>query len=416
MSAEPTPQSLQVARMKLLLKRPYLATATWAITTHPVPGMGTAGVDKYWRFYYDPAVWEKWSADERMAVFYHEMLHLLRDHNNRSKGTDLPRQVVNIAQDCEINDDLKDEQIKLPKDGVYPSSYGFPDHLLAEEYLELLRPKVKIIHVNINCGSGAHGVAQPWEKGAPAGSKDSVGDPAGGGQKDSKSGDRGVSPVEGHIIRRQTAEAIIQEANKNPGSVPAGLKRWADETLREKVDWREALRGAVRTAIGRAAGVDDYTFRRPARRAYGLGVVLPSMTKPLPLVSVVVDTSGSMGEKQLAQAIAEVGGVLKNVGHPIEVIAVDAAVGSKMKIRNKRQVELVGGGGTDMGVGLDAALHSRPVPDIVVILTDGYTPWPTDPPLRGTRVIVALLRGKDDEMTASEWGVPAWARAIAVPV
>ncbi|MEV4077512.1 hypothetical protein ACGFJC_07315 [Nonomuraea fuscirosea] len=56
----------------------------------------------------------------------------------------------------------------------------------------------------------------------------------------------------------------------------------------------------------------DYTYHRPSRRTAALrGGVLPSLRRPLPVVAIVIDTSGSMGEDHLATALAEVTGVLR---------------------------------------------------------------------------------------------------------
>ena len=49
-----------------------------------------------------------------------------------------------------------------------------------------------------------------------------------------------------------------------------------------------------------------------------------------------------------------------------------------------RDVELLGGGGTDMGAGLAKAAELRPRPDLIIVLTDGYTPWPSAPPPRAS--------------------------------
>ena len=43
-------------------------------------------------------------------------------------------------------------------------------------------------------------------------------------------------------------------------------------------------------------------------------------------------------------------------------------------------IRLEGGGGTDMGAGLDAAAALRPRPDLIIVLTDGFTPWRPAPP------------------------------------
>ena len=61
-----------------------------------------------------------------------------------------------------------------------------------------------------------------------------------------------------------------------------------------------------------------------------------------------------------------------------------------------------------MGAGIAAAAALQPRPAVtVVVLTDGFTPWPDDPP-RGTRVVIALLG--DDAPDG-----PDWARSVRVP-
>ncbi|RSS94279.1 VWA-like domain-containing protein, partial [Streptomyces sp. WAC05950] len=53
------------------------------------------------------------------------------------------------------------------------------------------------------------------------------------------------------------------------------------------------------------------------------------------------------------------------------------------------EVTLAGGGGTDMRVGISAALAMPDRPNVVVVLTDGYTPWPDETP--SCRLIAALI-------------------------
>src|SRR5204863_9775857 len=121
----------------------------------------------------------------------------------------------------------------------------------------------------------------------------------------------------------------------------------------------------------------------------------------------VCDTSGSMADGLLAQVLTEVQGILRGVGvhaDGVRVLACDAAVHTARRVTSARQVELVGGGGTDMGTGIEEAGRGRPRPGVIVVLTDGFTPWPAGPPTRA-RVIVGLLDSRAPEP-------PPWARTI----
>ncbi len=80
------------------------------------------------------------------------------------------------------------------------------------------------------------------------------------------------------------------------------------------------------------------------------------------------------------------------------------------RVARADQVRLAGGGGTDMGAGIEAAARLRPRPDVVVVLTDGMTPWPDEPP-RGVRVVVGVLTS---EYGGDESAVPAWARSVLI--
>lgn len=63
-----------------------------------------------------------------------------------------------------------------------------------------------------------------------------------------------------------------------------------------------------------------------------------------------------------------------------------------------------------MGAGMHAAAALRPRPSILIVLTDGFTPWPDQAP-KGMHVIVGLL--------AQHLGMylppaPHWARVIRI--
>jgi predicted metal-dependent peptidase len=157
------------------------------------------------------------------------------------------------------------------------------------------------------------------------------------------------------------------------------------------VPWPRILAAAIRRALAHAAGCHDFAYHRPGRRRIPR-VITPAMRRPVLNVAIVVDTSGSMAEDQLRDAMAEVKGVLAAAGvsaQRVLVLACDAAVGAANRVRRVEEIELVGGGGTDLRVGISTAESSRPRPDVVVVFTDGLTPWPERP--TRARLIVAVV-------------------------
>jgi predicted metal-dependent peptidase len=387
-------EGLAAARLWATDRFPYLATGLFGAEVVAAAGTGTVSVDESWRMRADPELTAGWTAAQLGSVLVHHVCHLLRAHGERAQAVgvspDDARRWVRAA-DAEINDDLVPAGLDLPGRPVLPADLGAPDGLLAEQYFEASTTDRSAKNKNLaaagdwlDCGSGADGVPRP-DDGPPA------------------------RPAwQADLLRRQVAQEVIAHG-KQAGNVPGGLLRWAEEILNPRVNWRKVLAAELRRAVAEVSGAVDYSYRRPSRRAAVAGnVVLPALRRPVPDVAVVCDTSGSMTEDLLAAALAEVEGLLRALGmaRQVRVLACDYAAGPAQRVSSARQVQLVGGGGTDMGAGIAAAVALRPRPAITVVLTDGYTPWPAAAP-KGTRVVIGLLGpGAPD--------APAWARAVRV--
>ena len=387
---------LAAPRLWAASRFPYFAAGLFALRPVAQPGLGTMAVDDRWRLYYDPAVVSGWSTAECGSVLVHEVLHLLRDHAGRATAVGVGHGSAgawNLAADAEINDDLRDARLPLPGEPVLPSTLGAPTGRLAEEYFARLRPG-RSKRSGWECGSGAHGVERPFEAAGAEGDAD---------------GFEGVSRVDADIIRRVAARDIAIAAAAEPGSVPGGLARWADRLLAPRVDWRRELATAIRRGAAQISGRVDYSYRRRSRRAAAMpGLVLPGLIRPVPEVAVVCDTSGSMGSAELGACLTEIEGIIAGIGaRRVAVLSVDCEVQATARVNRAGQISLRGGGGTDMGEGIAAAVALRPRPQVVVVLTDGYTPWPPAPP-PATRVIVGLI-GAGPQTQG-----PPWARSIRI--
>jgi predicted metal-dependent peptidase len=130
-----------------------------------------------------------------------------------------------------------------------------------------------------------------------------------------------------------------------------------------------------------------------------------------PNVTVVVDTSGSISDDTLKETLTEVIGITRAVGHSggIWVIPCDYVAYSAAKVRTAADVKSLkfpGGGGTDMRAGIRAALDSKQKPDVVVVVTDGFTPWPDEKPTGCDNFIVLLTE------EAKRDSVPQWGKTV----
>ena len=385
---------LAAARLWAATKFPYLATGVFGAEVIADRGSGTVSVDESWRMHADPEVTADWTPAQLGSVLIHHVCHLLRTHGERAQGTGVrPDEAADWirAADAEINDDLVPAGLDLPGRPVLPRDLRAEDGLLAEQYFAGMRREASRAAENparsgqwLDCGSGADGIPRPGL------------------------GDGGLPRWQADLLRRQVAQDVIAHG-KQPGTVPAGLLRWAEEVLSPKVNWRAVLAAELRRAVAEVSGAVDYSYRRPSRRSAVAGpVVLPALRRPVPEVAVVCDTSGSMTEDLLAMVLAEVEGLLRALGlaRQVRVLACDTAVAPAQRVSSARQVELIGGGGTDMGAGIGAAAALRPRPAVTVVLTDGYTPWPAVAP-KGMRVVVGLLGEAAPD-------APPWARAVRV--
>lgn len=221
-----------------------------------------------------------------------------------------------------------------------------------------------------------------------------------------------MSEIEGRMIRKDVAKNI-QKAAKQRGQMPGGWELWANEELGSpKYDWRSELRKVVSRSLNTIPGDKFRSYKRLSRRCASLGhrVILPSYHDTSPNVAIVQDTSGSMGTDNMRISLEETKGLLKAVQAKVSYINCDMKADKVQNVHNVKDINLYGGGGTDMRVGIKAALEVRPVPDIIILFTDGYTPWPDNPLPKGKQLVVCLVGQSACEVNE----VPQWARTIKI--
>ena len=380
-------RDLQAARLRASYQRAYFAPALFNLVPVKTDLIASMAVDAYWRLYYNESWMATHTVEENAAALIHEVSHLLRDHESRKKSA-AARDVRlwNTAADCEINDDLAAEGLPLPGDPPQPDKYGLPTGETAELYYKkLAEPKAAPKQDGgpstrsgssraqssdeCDCGSGAHGERRPWE--LPP-------------DEESADGTPGVDAVKAQMVRRDVAKRIMDISGFS-GEVSLGWRRWAHSVMTPKVDYMAILRRTVRIALRESTlGRYDRTYRKPHRRQACYGeFIMPSFYQPRPRPGFLIDTSSSMQNAQLSRAMTELGALTRQLGYATEVVVAccDAAVHGVKKVFNPGQLQLYGGGGTDIAQGLQWFINKKSgAIDLLIIVTDCETKWPDEAP------------------------------------
>jgi len=403
---------LTAARMILRDQLPYFKSALFGTVYRAMPGLGTYAMSASWTLLYDPAVVERETLANCAASLMHEIMHNLRDHSKRCKAGFNP-QMWNYAADAEINDDIRDMGLTLPDECVWASSIqgsdGTPmaDGNIAEVYYAALRNSAQKAQ-----SGGADGAEVPKAGAGWCGGCAGRPNPKEGAQGSPGGEAEGRSEAEGARIRKSVAAAAVKHVQtKGRGSVPAGFLAWAEAEIQPpKVDWRQKLSAAIRSACAYRAGAVTTTWsgfgRKQAALGFGAGrPMTPRWRNPVPRVTVIVDTSGSMMGDALERAAAEVAGILKAVNSTVTIVACDAEVHAVRECATWQEAvrEFKGGGGTDMRPAVEAVTNTRgKLPaEVLVCLTDGYIgdPGPQPP---GVKMIWVVI-GRNAERPAP-WG------------
>lgn len=450
---------IEIVRAMGKKELPYMEFELDALTFVYVHGVGEKfGVDIKRRVFCDPAYVVAAGPEQILADLLHEVIvHLLPDHFIRADEFPVPkedRKIWNVAGDASGNPILFEmasksngrirpfgvkiteenlQQMLMETQFVTPQNQGLPPNGSVEEYFVELKnrkqpegggkgPKPPPGNEPGDDEGGGEGENEgddesegggegngPPKQGQKPGKPSRKPGQCGGCGGDSdltdeleqKAREQGTHVPEGRTmldhksISQQTAQAIKEHA-EGRGHCPAGLKRWAEAQLKPaKVNWKKHLRSMVTKGVGKARGMQDFTNSKLRRRE---GLILPTMYAPTPTVALVLDTSGSMSDNDLAASLREAKGVFKILQEAgaveVHITACDTQATKPVKLKrwNQQKVQelLVGGGGTDMGAGIEAAATAKPA--ITVVLTDGDTGWPDTKPRGAGKVIVALTR------------------------
>jgi len=213
----------------------------------------------------------------------------------------------------------------------------------------------------------------------------------GGGGGGGGSGE-GKEPLDGHewdeaqdmsdSDKEEVAKEIEQALRQGSmlvGKMGGNVSREIGDMLVPKVDWREALRDFIKTAM---QGKDKTTWKRLHKRYLASDLIMPSSySEKVGGIAIGIDTSGSIGGEELSQFLSEVKSICDEVSpEQIDLMYWDTHVASRETYRDNELADLVtttkpaGGGGTEPACVPKFMKKHDMKPECLIILTDGYIP------------------------------------------
>ena len=110
-------------------------------------------------------------------------------------------------------------------------------------------------------------------------------------------------------------------------------------------------------------------------------MIRPSRVALIPRILLIIDRSGSMNQTDLGLELGLVNKVLSGLRlrDAVRVIVGDTCAQSTQNVFDAKKVEIVGRGGTDVGAIMQQAYDDAVIkPQLIVAVTDGETPWPSN--------------------------------------
>lgn len=412
---------LLLSRMRILLNNGFYGLLLMHMILAIDEACETAATDGY-RIYFGPDFLDELSDSELDFIMMHEILHVALQHCMRGSGKDSDS--FNIACDIVVNSNILFSN-KMNIKSITLKKYGTAMHcapdkkegyrFTAEEVYGMLLAKNEMGNGGSSSTVGQssddtqkNGKGGGFELGRAKKIKGKIWDEAGIWDDHSRwtfaENDTALRDV--WVKRVADAAEIIkrQEAMNTRGTMPMFAERMLGELKNPQTDWRTVLTDFIQEEIC------DYSFSPPDKRFDDSPFYLPDFNGTEISVSDIlfmIDTSGSMSDDMITTAYSEVKGAIDQFDGKLRgwLGFFDAAIIEPVQFSDEESFKVIkaaGGGGTDFQIIFEYVhLHMRDnPPSCIIILTDGYAPFPDESLSYGIPVLWLL----NNEKIYPPWG------------
>lgn len=208
------------------------------------------------------------------------------------------------------------------------------------------------------------------------------------------------------------ARAIsVRDPSNTRGLLPACAARILKELTAPQLDWRIILNDFVQEEIS------DYSFSPPDKRFSDSPFFLPDFNDTSEIIHNIlfmIDTSGSVSDDMIKAAYSEIKGAIDQFDGKLKgwLGFFDAEIFEPKPFSDENELKIIrpyGGGGTDFQI-IFEYVHkymSDEPPVSIIILTDGYAPFPQEKLSMGIPVLWVI---NNNEVT------PPWGKITRIDI
>lgn len=402
---------LMLSRMRILCDNSFYGL----LLMHAKMGISdvyeTAWVEQGEKITFNPGFMKSLSDSELDYVMMHEILHIILEHLERMEG--LNPDIYNIAADIVVNSNVLrscggnlmsinlsaygGEQMHKAPDG----SEGWTNSV--EEVYEMIYKKIEENQENLENHESRRWDVHILEYEKASDDRDEEND------KEKEFSSSGKAKREFWKACVLQAEEVltarrIYDVSTEWGCIPDFIERYIEKIKKPQTDWRTVLDEFIQEDIV------DYSFMPPDRRLSDSPFFLPDFNEKddhIEKVLFMIDTSGSMSDDMITTVYSEVRGAIDQFGGKLEgwLGFFDACVVEPKAFSNVEEFEVIrprGGGGTSFESIFKYVNENMSMENIIsiVILTDGYAPFPDKSETHGTPVLWIIT----NEAVAPPWG------------
>ena len=345
---------------------------------------------------FNPKFLNELNDDELDFIMMHEILHVALKHCFR--GRELEKELYNIACDIVVNsnillsNNMDTRTITLRSDGeaMHLAPNGKEGYeYTAEEVYNMLQKNLGMNNAKLQSNGKTKNTTNiidnhtKWQQ----------------IEKNEELEELWISRLDEVSKTIEIRDSII-----NRETMPAFAQRRLKELKNAQTDWREILIDFLHEEVV------DYSFMPPDRRFDDCPFFLPDFNdkdiKPENIL-FMIDTSASMKDDMVTAAYSEVKGAIEQFnGKLIGMLGFfDAVVIEPVPFENEEEFEMIkaiGGGGTNFQIIFNYVKEymTDNLPVSIIILTDGYAPFPKESEAMGIPVIWLL----NNEKVNPSWG------------